>query len=159
MKSAKAHPSFLDNLNRLLTSGNPCIRWSQDGTCIEITNRDGLVELIRLHSNSLRQTKYSSFQRQLTSYGFYKVMGKYPRDVCLYRNPLWTRDYKANHRVVRRKSETNRIDLISEAALILDEFQAVKAAVARSQRLQALHNSTNTNQNTHHHQLAATVQQ
>lgn len=76
--------SFLRNLRKILTDEDPrVISWDADG---RITIGDPLALSNDVLNKYFRHKQFSSFQRQLNYFGYYKISGKGKLERCIYTN-------------------------------------------------------------------------
>ena len=98
---------FLIALRRLLCS-NHCdiIRWSSCGLCVEVLNVQALVETL-LPQYGFRQSKWTSFQRRLNTFGFRK-RSRGVTDLISYYNTFFCRGRPEDmRRIVRSRQSVN----------------------------------------------------
>uniref|UniRef100_A0A7S1XRR5 HSF-type DNA-binding domain-containing protein n=2 Tax=Phaeomonas parva TaxID=124430 RepID=A0A7S1XRR5_9STRA len=80
------------------------VEWSKDGRRIVVINRLLLEQ--RLAPRHFAHSNFSSFMRQLNSYGFHKCIGL--GVLCAYEHPEFTRDSRENDHLLRRRKPKNK---------------------------------------------------
>lgn len=100
---------FIQKLHYILESReyHSCIWWSEEGTSFIIQNTHTFVE--KVISRVYNHSNYSSFVRQLNSYGFKRV---YTSDPALleYSHPLFVRGKYENFGLIQRRKCGKRRD-------------------------------------------------
>ncbi|KAG9400845.1 hypothetical protein AC1031_010285 [Aphanomyces cochlioides] len=92
---------FLVKLREMLTFDNAAIfRWNDHGTALEIVDMALFVQIVL--PKYFKQTKYSSFQRQLNYFGFHKWT-KRRAHLCTFSNKNFIRDDPSLAALITRK--------------------------------------------------------
>ncbi|CAK4667081.1 hypothetical protein LEN26_017396 [Aphanomyces euteiches] len=110
---------FLVTLRTMLTYEScEIIRWTSAGTAFEIVDMARFMHIVL--PKYFKQTKYSSFQRQLNYFGF-KKWTKRRAKVCTFSNACFLRDEpKLAALIMRKRSIPSPKSLPTEAASQFD---------------------------------------